>query len=114
MKKLVPATRSINCNTAAACSAGKASSNSSAVTSCDHTKNGSFIHVRPGARPCTMVTSTLMAPSMDDIPIRMMPASQKFCPAVAITASGTYEVQPEFAAPPSTKKLASMTRPPAR
>ena len=84
------------------------------MTSCDHTKKGSFIHVRPGARPCTMVTSMLMAPSVDDNPIRMMPLSQKFCPAVAMTASGTYDVHPEFGAPPSTKKLATITRPPAR
>ena len=84
------------------------------MTNCDQTKNGSFIHVMPGARPWTTVAIMVMAPSEDDNPIRKMPTSQKFCPAEAITASGTYDVQPEFGAPPSTKKLASITSPPAR
>ena len=50
-KKLVPAVRSINWKIAAACSAGNASSNSNPVTSCDQTKNGSFMSVTPAARP---------------------------------------------------------------
>ena len=111
-KKLVPASRSINWKIAAACNAGNASSSNSAVTSCDQMKKGSFANVTPGARHCTIVTSTLMAPSVDDKPTRKIPTSQKFCPAVAITESGTYDVHPELAAPPSTKKLATITSPP--
>ena len=68
----------------------------------------------PAARHCTIVTIMLIAFSADETPIRKMPTSQKFCPVVAITASGAYEVQPEFAAPPSTKKLATMIRPASR
>ena len=49
-KKLVPATLSINCMTAAASSGGKASSSRNAVTNCAQTKNGSRIQVIPLAR----------------------------------------------------------------
>jgi hypothetical protein len=61
-----------------------------------------------------MVTIMLIAFSADDTPIRKMPTSQKFCPAGAITANGGYDVHPEFAAPPSMKKLATMITPAIR
>ena len=61
-----------------------------------------------------MVTIMLSAFSVADTPIRKMPTSQKSWPAVAITASGAYEVHPELAAPPSTKKLATIITPAAR
>ena len=50
MKKLVCATRSINCMTIAASNGGNASTNKKAVTNCDHTKNGRRIQVSPLAR----------------------------------------------------------------
>ena len=84
------------------------------MTSCDQTKNGSVTHVRPGARCWTIVTSMLIAPSVEDSPIRKMPTSQNVCPVVASTARGAYAVQPELAAPPVTKKLATITSPAAR
>src|SRR5206468_9275387 len=65
-KKLVCATRSINCMTIAASSGGNASSNRKAVTNCAHTKNGSRIHVSPLARNCMIVVMKLIAPSNDE------------------------------------------------
>ena len=50
MKKLVAATRSINCMMMADSSGGNASSNKNAVTNCAQTKNGSRIQVSPLAR----------------------------------------------------------------
>eukprot|EP00036_Acanthoecidae_sp_10tr_P002009 CAMPEP_0182948750 /NCGR_PEP_ID=MMETSP0105_2-20130417/59915_1 /TAXON_ID=81532 ORGANISM="Acanthoeca-like sp., Strain 10tr" /NCGR_SAMPLE_ID=MMETSP0105_2 /ASSEMBLY_ACC=CAM_ASM_000205 /LENGTH=70 /DNA_ID=CAMNT_0025089045 /DNA_START=3444 /DNA_END=3656 /DNA_ORIENTATION=- len=40
-----------------------------AVMSQVHTNKGIFIHVMPGARILKMVTMTLIAPIMDEIPI---------------------------------------------
>jgi hypothetical protein len=56
----------------------------------------------------------LTDPNSFDTISKNIPASQNVCPSVAKSASGGYDVQPEFGAPPRTKKLASMTRPPAR
>ena len=56
----------------------------------------------------------LIAFSADDTPITKMPTSQKLWPVVSMTASGAYDVQPDLAAPPSTKKLATMITPAAR
>ncbi len=44
-----------------------------------------------------------------------MPTSHNVWPwPGAMSESGAYDVQPLLAAPPGTKKLASMTTPPAR
>jgi hypothetical protein len=56
----------------------------------------------------------LTEPNSADTISRNIPTSQNVCPVVAKSASGGYDVQPEFAAPPGRKKLASMTSPPAR
>ena len=61
-KKLVCATLSINCMTAAASSGGKASSSRKAVTNCAQTKNGRRIQVMPGARNWMIVAMKLTAP----------------------------------------------------
>ena len=69
------------------------------------------MNVKPRARNWMTVVITFIAFSMDDIPRRMMPISQKSWPRVAMTASGGYDVQPEFAAPPVTQKLAEHQQP---
>src|SRR6266704_515075 len=79
-KKLVCATRSINCMMIAASSGGNASSSRNAVTNCDHTKNGSRIQVRPLARSWMMVVMKLTAPSNDDVIRKIKPTSQRVCP----------------------------------
>ena len=74
-KKLVPATRSISCITAAASSGGNASSSRNAVTNCAHTKNGKRMKVRPWRRSWIVVVMKLTAPSSDDVIRKIMPIS---------------------------------------
>src|SRR6185503_6939722 len=118
MKKLVPATRSINCSTPAASSGGNASSSRNDVTNCAHTKNGRRMKLSPLARSWTIVTMKLIEPSSDDVIRKIMPTSHSVWPG-ATTDSGAYDVQPDCAAPtplsqPGWKKLASMTTPPTK
>ena len=111
----MPATRSINCMIPAASNGGNASSSKKPVTNCAQTKNGSRIHVMPGARNWMIVAMKLTAPSSDDVIRRIIPINQNVCPSVGIVvANGEYEVQPACAAPPGTKKLTNMTMPPSR
>ena len=86
-----------------------------AVTNCAQTKNGSRIHVMPGARSWMMVAMKFTAPSSDDVMSSTMPTSQNAWPFVGmVVASGEYEVQPACAAPPGMKKLTSITTPPRK
>ena len=106
----MPATLSISCSTPAASSGGNASSSRKLVTNCAHTKNGIRKKPSPLARSCTIVTMKLTEPSSDDVIRKIMPMSHHVCPFVAVmTESGGYEVQPDCAAPPGMKKLASIT-----
>ena len=113
MKKLVPASRSINCSTPAASSGGNASSSRNDVTNCAQTKNGSRIQLRPLARSCTMVVMKLTDPRSDEVIRKTIPISHIVWPG-AMTASGGYDVQPDCAAPPFWKKLASIVMPPKK
>ena len=88
MKKLVFATRSINCSTPAASSGGKASSRRKAVTICAQQKNGRRIQVIPGARSWIAVVMKLIAPSRDDVIRKIIPISQAVWPLSAMSASG--------------------------
>src|SRR5205823_14110836 len=97
MKKLVEATRSMNCITIAASNGGNARHNRKAVTNWAQTKNGRRIQVRPGARNWTRGVMKLIAPSSDDVPRKIKPRSQsvwplknglKFGPVSAMTPSG--------------------------
>ena len=88
MKKLVPATRSISCSTPAASSGGNASSSKNAVTSCDQTKNGRRMKLKPGARSWIVVTMKLTDPRSDDVIRHIIPESHIVCPVVAKTESG--------------------------
>ena len=80
-KKLVCATLSINCMTPAASSGGNASSSRKAVTNCAQTKNGSRIHVMPGARNWMIVAMKFTAPSSDEVIRNTMPISQNVWPS---------------------------------
>ena len=84
------------------------------MTSCAHTKNGRRVKLSPGARSWKVVTMKLIEPSSDEVIRKIIPTSHHVCPSRAMTDSGAYEVQPEFAAPPGTKKLANMTTPPRK
>ena len=64
--------------------------------------------MRPLARSCTIVTMKLIDPSSDDVIRKTMPMSHTVWPMVAMTESGGYDVQPDCAAPPGMKKLASI------
>ena len=60
-----------------------------------------------------MPSYSITAPSSEDVNNSTMPISQKVCPCVGMTvASGEYEVQPPWAAPPGMKKLTNITTPP--
>ena len=62
-----------------------------------------------------IVTMKFIEPSSDDVIRKIMPMSHHVWPLVAVmTDSGGYDVQPDCAAPPGTKKLASMTTPPTK
>ncbi len=110
----MPATRSMSCMNAAASSGGKASSSRNAVTSCAQTKNGRRMKLSPLARSWKIVVMKLTEPSSDEVISSTIPTSHQVCPSVAMSDSGGYDVQPELAAPPGTKKLASITSPPGR
>ena len=83
------------------------------MTNCAQTKNGRRMQLRPFARSCTIVTMKLIEPSSDEVIRKIMPISHIVWPG-AMTASGGYEVQPDCAAPPGRKKLASITTPPRK
>ena len=62
-----------------------------------------------------MVTMKLTDPSSDDVIRKIMPISHHVWPSVGVmTDSGGYDVQPDCAAPPGMKKLASITTPPMK
>src|SRR5437764_1297007 len=120
MKKLVPKTRSMNWKMPAASNGGNANKSRKAVTNCAHTKNGNRIQVIPGARNWIIVAMKLTEPSKEALILNTMPESQRVCPLKngwnpipesAIPARGGYEVHPDFAAPPGTKKLTNMKTP---
>ena len=68
------------CSTAAACSAGNASSSRNAVMNCAQTKNGRRNQVRPGARSWTIVAMKFIAPSSDEKMSSSMPPSHSVWP----------------------------------
>ena len=65
--------------------------------------SGSFSSVMPGARMFMIVTITLIAPMIDDAPIRWIAkiVSGKLVPACS--DSGGYSVQPPAGPPPAVK-----------
>ena len=84
------------------------------MTSCAQTKNGRRQNDSPGARSWIVVTMKLIEPSNDEVIRKIIPISHQVWPEVAMMDSGAYDVQPELAAPPGTKKLKSITTPPAK
>ena len=66
-----------------------------------------------------IVEMILMEPSRDEVIRKIIPRSQKVWPfgwcAMSLTvARGEYDVHPDLAAPPGTKKLANMITPPMK
>ena len=72
-KKLVPKCRSVSIMVTAPARTGITMINRKAVISQVHTNRGIFISVMPGARRLKIVTMMLMAPRIDEIPIRCTP-----------------------------------------
>src|SRR3954463_12398000 len=104
----------ISCSTAAASSGGNASNSRNDVTNCACTKKGKRMYDSPFARNWMIVTMKFTEPSRDEVIRKTIPISHHVCPADAMTDSGGYDVQPDWAVPPGTKKLASINRPPGR
>ena len=78
-------------------------------------KSGMRVQVIPPVRMFTIVTTKLIAPASDET-VRMCSARiQRSWPLPTDwTESGGYDVQPDFAAPPSAKKESRSTIPPKR
>src|SRR5580693_8790288 len=74
-----------------------------AVISHVHTNSGIRNSVMPGARMFMMVTMTLMAPRIEEAPIRWMEKISIGNDAPVCSTSGGYMVQPPAGAPPGTK-----------
>ena len=70
----------MSCITPAASSGGKASSSRKAVTNCAQKKNGSRIHVMPGARSWMIVAMKFTEPRSDAVMLKTMPMSQSVWP----------------------------------
>ncbi len=84
------------------------------MTNCAHTKKGNRMNVSPLTRSWIVVVMKLTAPSSDEVIRKTIPKSHIVWPVPARMESGAYEVQPDCAAPPGTKKLASMVTPPRK
>ncbi len=86
-KKLEPVTRSISCRNAPTSRGGNASSSRNAVTNCAQTKNGKRQKLMPLVRSWIVVTMKLIAPSSDEVMIRIIDRIQPVWPALMF-ASG--------------------------
>ena len=67
-----------------------------------HTNSGMRSSVMPGVRMFTMVTMTLMAPRIEEAPIRWIEKISIGKDAPVCSTSGGYMVQPPAGAPPGT------------
>jgi len=76
-KKLVPKYLSVSTMVTTPASTGITAISRKAVISQVHTKSGIFIQVMPGARMFQMVTMTLIAPMIEDTPIRCTASTKK-------------------------------------
>ena len=88
---------------------------SNAKISIDQTKSGMRIQLIPRVRRLWMVTMKLIAPASDEAVRMWSERIQRSWPLPgAWVESGGYAVQPDFAAPPSAKKLSISTAPPRK
>src|SRR5690606_7530382 len=78
-----------------------------AVISQLHVNSGILSSVMPGARMFMIVTMTLIAPMMDEAPIKWIAKIDIGNALPVWRESGGYIVQPLAGAPPSTKSVAS-------
>src|SRR6266566_1879535 len=90
---------------------GVAITTSSEVVKFAHTSSGSRQNVMPGARIVMIVTRKFSAVAIDDAPANCTPTLKNVCPSGWTVASGAYDVQPVWNAPPGTRKLPSIIRP---
>ncbi len=73
----------------------------------DHTNMGIFNSVMPGARMFMMVTMMLIAPMMEEMPIKWTEKISSGKASPVCSTSGGYMVQPLAGAPPGTNRVAS-------
>ena len=85
-------------------STGSASSSRIAVMKSAQTVSGSRKKVMPGARMLMIVVMKLTDVSSEESPRIRSESAHNVCPRVWTMESGAYEVQPDCAAPPVTKK----------
>src|SRR5580658_536886 len=76
-----------------------------AVISQDQANSGIFSRVMPGARMFMMVTMTLIAPMIEEMPIMWMAKISMGKLSPVCRDSGGYRVQPPAAAPPGTRNV---------
>ena len=103
-KNVVPSTRSNSSMIMAPERTGSARRSSTAVTKRAQTVSGRRKNVSPGARRFNTVVMKLTAVRSDEIPSTRRASSHRVCPFGCTAESGAYDVQPDWAAPPVTKK----------
>jgi hypothetical protein len=77
------------------------------VISQDQANKGIFSKVMPGARMFMMVTMILMAPMIEEMPIRCTENTSMGMKSPPCNTSGGYMVQPAAGAPPGMKNVDS-------
>ncbi len=72
-----------------------------------HTNSGSFISVMPGARILNTVAMMLMAPAIDEAPMKCTAKIRNGNALPVCNTNGGYMVQPPAGAPPSMNRVLS-------
>src|ERR1700678_2998567 len=86
-------------------STGITAINRYAVISQDQQNSGILRSVIPGARMFMMVTTTLMAPMMEEAPMRCTAKMSMGMASPVCSTSGGYMVQPDAGAPPGMSSV---------
>ena len=107
LKKLVPKNLSVSSMVTPPASTGMTAISRKAVISQVQTNSGIFIRVMPGARMLRMVVITLIAPMIEDMPIRWMAKITNGRASPVCSVSGGYRVQPPAGPPPSMNMVDS-------
>ena len=107
LKKLVLKKWSVSSMVTAPASTGITAISRYAVISQDQQNSGIFSRFMPGARMFMMVTITLMAPMIEEAPIRCMAKISIGNGSPPCSTSGGYMVQPPAGAPPGTSSVDS-------
>src|SRR5690606_5757664 len=107
LKKVVAKKWSVSSIVTAPASTGSVAVSRSAVIHQVHTNSGMCSSDMPGARMFMTVTMTLMAPMIEEAPIRWMAKMAMGMLSPAWMESGGYIVQPLAGAPPGTNRVDS-------